>query len=127
MACFYILRIKHGAKAAVDYYHAVYLMRRTVQDLVNGVAAKLDIESSRIQRCIHLTKNGLNVVLDDDVVRELPEGQDMLVELTGIGSDSAPAPMKREWDSGANDAQLDGDTEPSMDLGSSPLELKLIY
>lgn len=125
MACFYILRAENGGRPKERYYRAVYLMQRTAEELVNGIAAKLDIEPSRIQRAVHLKKNGLEVLVDDDVVRELPEGQDMLVEIYEIKTESLP--LKREWDSGPNDTQVDGDIIPSSNVSSSGLELKLGY
>lgn len=100
-------------------------MQRTVEELVNGIAVKLDIEPSRIQRTVHLKKTGLEILVDDDVVRELPEGQDMFVEVSEIKTESLP--RKREWDSGPNDTQVDGDILPSSNMSSSRLELKLRF
>ena len=41
MACFYV-REDNGPK---QYYRAVYLLSRTVKDLVNGIADKFDIDA----------------------------------------------------------------------------------
>ncbi|KAI9788087.1 MAG: hypothetical protein M1816_007219 [Peltula sp. TS41687] len=123
VACFYILRTEGGGRSKERYYRAVYLMRRTTEELVNSIAVKLEIEPSRILRTVHLKKNGMEVLVDDDLVRELPEGQDMLVEVSEIKRETMP--RKREWDSGPNDTQTDGDILPSLNLSLSELELKL--
>ena len=100
-------------------------MRRTSVDLVQALATKLELEPSRVQKTIHTKLNGLSVLVDDDVVRELPEGQDMLVEVSPIKAESLPS--KREWDSGPNDTQVDGDLPTLSDVNSAGLELKLIF
>lgn len=61
-------------------------MRRTVKDFVNGVATKCGVEPTRILRTTHVHEKGLQVLVDDDVINELPEGQDMLVEFHFIES-----------------------------------------
>jgi hypothetical protein len=43
---------------------------------------------------IYVNQMGLNIEVDDDVVCELPEGQDMILEFSRI---TAP-PVKHEWD-----------------------------
>ena len=80
VACFYV-RAKDGAN---EYYRAVYLMKRSVNDLVNGISEKFDVDSARIVRVTHVNSRGLHIVVDEDVVRELPEGQDMIVEFTPV-------------------------------------------
>ncbi|KAI9886627.1 MAG: hypothetical protein M1823_001541 [Watsoniomyces obsoletus] len=133
VACFYIRPVDQGMQSEARYYRAVYLMQRTLNELVQGIALKLEIDPARIQRTIHPNKHSLNVLVDDDVVRELPEGQDMLVELASIQPAAITtfptSSRKREWDSGATDAQVDGDiptTHHPID-DTSELELKLIF
>ena len=79
VACFYV-RQKDATK---DYYRAVYLLQRTVRDLVNGISRKFDIDPHRVTQVTHINSKGLHIVVDEDVVREVPEGQDMLVEFYG--------------------------------------------
>ena len=101
-------------------------MHRTLEDLVQGIAAKLEIYPTRIRRTIFTSKHGITILVDDDVVRELPEGQDMLVECSSTKKDVIP--RKREWDSGAMDVQVDGDVSTSSDLEqTTEMELRLIF
>ena len=69
-------------------------MQRSLQELNNRIAAKWDIDPSRILRTIHSIQNGLEVEMDDDVVQELKEGQDMTLEIQEV---TGPA-VKREWE-----------------------------
>lgn len=66
------------------YYRAVYLSKRTVKDLIAGIADKFSINPDRITRVTHVNAKGLQIIVDEDVVRELAEGQDMVVEFTPI-------------------------------------------
>lgn len=165
MACFYIRPADPSTTTTTNkripdrYYRAVYLMQRTAKDLIDGIATKLEIDLGRIERTVlNPTGTSLTVLVDDDVVREMREGQDMLVELVPCSSSSSsslsalkvePEPElatarseslmrsesllrseslmrsesspsmvglsgKRQWDSGATDAQVDGDIMPSV-------------
>ena len=81
-------------------------MQRTLKDLVNGIAMKCKLEPTRVVRTIRINAKGLAIALDDGDVQEMAEGQDMTAEFQEIHADS---PMKREWDSGATDVQVDGE------------------
>lgn len=83
IACFYI---RHEGEAVADkrVHHAVYLMQRTLADFNRQIAAKWEIDLSRIQHTTFVTDSGLEVKLDDDVVRELKEGQHMRLEIAII-------------------------------------------
>ncbi len=48
---------------------------------MKAVAAKYNIDSATIDNTIRVLDNGLQVKVDDDVVREIPDGQDILTEL----------------------------------------------
>lgn len=81
-------------------------MERTVQELAEKLSAKRQINPKCIVHILHINQNGLPVVVDDDVVRELPEGQAMTVDVcnaTGLECNDAAG----------------GST--------SPLEIKLMY
>ena len=84
IACFYVLIKVAGQTADDDLYRAVYLMQRTVEDLVRNIAAKCDVDPHRVQRTLRVNPKGLKIMVDDEMVRELPEGQDMAVEFTDI-------------------------------------------
>lgn len=47
---------------------------------------KQRIDPQRIVRVLHVKQNGLKIMVDDDVVRELPDGQDMVVEISEASS-----------------------------------------
>lgn len=69
-----------------DYYHAIYLTERTVRDLMGKISEKQMIDRKELAGVFHLNRNGLRILVDDDVVRELPEGQDMIVEVSEASS-----------------------------------------
>ncbi|GFF48626.1 putative zinc metalloproteinase YIL108W [Aspergillus udagawae] len=81
IACFYI-RFPRTNRNGDDYYRAVYLTERTVRDLMEKISMKQKIDPQRIVRVLHVKENGLKIMVDDDVVRELPDGQDMVVEIS---------------------------------------------
>ena len=117
VACFYV----KDKDASKPYYRAVYLLRRTVKDLINGISEKFDIDSNRVTRITHVNAKGLQIVVDEDVVREMIEGQDMIVEFSPIrteipeklGVDTLLPPM------------VDGDFPHPDRMISDPLELWL--
>ena len=87
IACFYILVKVSGSSPDNDYYRAVYLMERTLTDLITNIAIKCQVESTKITRTLRVNPKGLKIMVDDEVVRELPEGQDMTVEFCPIVSE----------------------------------------
>ncbi|KAL8952996.1 MAG: hypothetical protein Q9222_001111 [Ikaeria aurantiellina] len=87
VACIYALLRGAGIVANDDCYKAVYLNTRTTADLVLSLAHQCDVEPSRISRTVQVNQKGLKIMVDDAVVRELPEGQDMVVEFAETGSD----------------------------------------
>ncbi|KAL8830832.1 MAG: hypothetical protein Q9170_005559 [Blastenia crenularia] len=80
MACIYALIKTPVDRANDDCYQAIYLTERSVADLVTKLAMKSGIEPSRISRTVQVNHKGLKIMVDNAVVRELPEGQDMVVE-----------------------------------------------
>ena len=81
VACFYV-RQKDAAK---EYYRAVYLTQRTFMELISAISQKFWIDPRCVTKVTHVNAKGLHIIVDEDVVRELPEGQDIIVEF-------APAP-----------------------------------
>ncbi|KIY02486.1 uncharacterized protein Z520_00951 [Fonsecaea multimorphosa CBS 102226] len=121
VACFYV-RQKDAAK---DYYRAIYLMQRTVRDLINNIATKFQIDPQRITQVTHVNSRGLHIIVDEDVVRELPEGQDMIVEFTSLDTDQ---PVKQEFIApAATEVMVDGEMPPAESFISDPLEMWLNY
>ena len=58
--------------------------------MTQKISEKQQIDPSRIVRILHVNEAGLRIMVDDDVVRELPEGQDMIVDI--YESDDAQSP-----------------------------------
>ncbi|KAB2576213.1 CP2 transcription factor [Lasiodiplodia theobromae] len=124
IACFYVQPRFVGRPPEDNYYRAVYLMQRTLKDLVNGIAMKCKLEPTRVVRTIRINAKGLAIALDDSDVLEMPEGQDMTAEFQEIQADS---PMKREWDSGPTDVQVDGEVGATETTTTSGYELRLLF
>ncbi|KAJ4506269.1 hypothetical protein HRR78_008190 [Exophiala dermatitidis] len=121
VACFYV-RQKDSLK---EYYRAVYLMQRTVKDLINGISAKFQVDPHRVSQVTHINSRGLHIVVDEDVVRELPEGQDMIVEFSPLRSDQQI--KKESIGSAATEVMVDGEPAPAGTTTSDPLEMWLNY
>jgi hypothetical protein len=85
VACLYM---RFPENDSGGYYRAVYLTERTTRDLAEKIAQKQCVNPDRIVRVTHVNQAGLRIMMDDDVVRELPEGQDMAAEFAEV-----PAPM----------------------------------
>jgi len=94
-ACFYILHKNSSQPEKHAYYRAIYIMQRTLKDFTNSIASKWNIEPTKILRTLHVLDRGLEVEMDDDVIRELAEGQDLIMEITEV--QTSPQ-LKREWE-----------------------------
>lgn len=70
------------------------------------ISEKGHLDPARIVRILHVNKNGLRIMVDDDVVRELPEGQDMIVN---VSESPTPSEDNSNWAPG------------------TPVEIKLTY
>jgi hypothetical protein len=80
VACFYV---RFPSDHLSDgYYRAVYLSERTVRDFMHKISEKNKIDPERITRVLRVNQDGLKIMVDDDVVRELPDGQDMVAEFS---------------------------------------------
>ena len=99
VACFYIMVRVPDDVPDGDCYRAVYLMERTVKDLINNIAMKCDIEPSRIVRTLRINSKGFKIIVDNEVVREMQEGQDMIAEYSEARSETA---VKQEGASPSN-------------------------
>lgn len=96
VACFYIVRKTPTYPNAREYHKAIYLTQRTLKEFVAGVAAKWNLDATRVVRTVHVLQRGLDVEMDDDVIRELSEGQDMALEIVELAA--ASSSVKREWE-----------------------------
>ena len=98
-------------------------MQRTVKDLVRGISDKFQIDPTRVTQVTHIDSRGLRIVVDEDVVRELPEGQDMIVEFAPTHAEAGPKP---EFAPCTEDL-VDGDFGLSDPSTLDPLEMWLNY
>jgi hypothetical protein len=125
VACFFVQPRIAGKQPDDNYFRAVYLMDRTLKELVAGIARKINIEPTQVTRTIRVNQKGLQILLDDAGVQAIPEQQDMAAEFQEIMAPTQP--MKREWDAGPTDIQVDGDIHVIENVNSTGYELRLLY
>lgn len=101
-------------------------MQRSVKDFVNAAATKCGLEPTHVVRIIRVNRKGLNVLVDDEAVREMPEGQDMTAEFVQVQSQTSHR-NSREWNSGSTDIQVDGDLSNTANVPTTGYELKLLF
>lgn len=122
VACFYVLIKVPGDTPEHDYYRSVYLMARTRNDLVTGIANKCNVNPMQIIRTLRVNPRGLKIVVEDETVQELPEGQDMMVEFSEI--DAAKSPSSDRDSTPSNSQMIDEGTDAANRKG---LEMRLLY
>ncbi|CAG8395785.1 unnamed protein product [Penicillium salamii] len=83
IACFYVRPIETEQQSH-GYYRAVYLSERTARALANSIAEKFSIDPKRVVHIMYVNAQGLRVKIDDDVVCQVPEGQDMIMEVNQV-------------------------------------------
>ncbi|KAJ5974793.1 hypothetical protein N7481_008500 [Penicillium waksmanii] len=80
-ACFYI-RVITNNQSPSEHYRALYLKSRTVQDLTMKISEKVPAKQSlKISSILHKNEAGLKIVVDDEFVQEMAEGQSMAVRI----------------------------------------------
>jgi hypothetical protein len=84
VACFYVRFLNE--KQQEPYYRAVYLRERTTSDFICQLSRKYNVQPDRILSLVHIKQNNLRVVVDDDVVGEIPEGQDIIARFTEVSA-----------------------------------------
>jgi hypothetical protein len=92
VACFY-MRFADADEQNGDYYRAIYLTERTVLDFVTKISEKYKINRDAIVRVSRVSRDGLKIMVDDDVVQQLPEGQDMVAEITELSKVEVTTPI----------------------------------
>ncbi|KAL2819967.1 hypothetical protein BJX63DRAFT_380873 [Aspergillus granulosus] len=70
-ACFYI------QFPGNDYHRAIYVAERTICELRDQISRKVQIRTRHI---FHRKAAGLNMLADDEFVRQISDGQDMVAE-----------------------------------------------
>lgn len=99
-------------------------MHRTVKDLIIAISEKFGVDPTCVMRVTHLNSKGLHIIVDEEVVRELPEEQDMIVELSKLHHDQ---PVKSETrEATSTDIMVDGDVG-AIDMYTNGLEIWLNY
>ena len=123
VACFYVQINNSSEPDKPSYYRAIYLTKRTIEEFTSKIAIKWDVDPSKITRTIHSVQGGLEVEMDDDVIRELREGQDMRLEIDEVTE--SPKATKREWEMSVDD---DGTGEGTVPTGpNKAIVLRLIF
>lgn len=111
--CVYILPALPGSPTNNStIYRAVYLSQRTQACFTAAVAAKCGLDPISVLRTTMVNAQGLTILVDDDVIQQMKEGQDMKVEVIEMEDASPP-----EWNT-------NGDVKHIEPRG---FELKLIY
>lgn len=67
-------------------------MKRKAKELITSIAAKYNFEPTQVLQMINVNQKGLNIIVDDDFIRELPESQDVILEF----SRTTATPVKRK-------------------------------
>jgi hypothetical protein len=83
VACFYV-QINQNGKLAPSYHHAIYLAERTSLDLKEKLCEKMLVDPRLIARILWGNSNGLEVMVDDDMVQHIPEGQIMTADISEV-------------------------------------------
>lgn len=127
VACFYVLCRNPLEPESREYHKAIYLVQRNLKEFANRIAAKWNLDPERVVRVVHDLPRGLDVEMDDDVIRELAEGQDMTLEIIEVGP-SKPTVVKREWDMSVDDAPgEEEDLSPAQTIQQTGYELRLVF
>ncbi|KAJ6096358.1 hypothetical protein N7486_007104 [Penicillium sp. IBT 16267x] len=78
VACFYVRLLGDEFQ---EYHRAIYLSERTVPELVKKISEKYEIEPVDSFSLFHINNKKLKIMVDDDFVQQMAEGQNMRVEL----------------------------------------------
>jgi hypothetical protein len=124
VACFYLRRSATDVTQP-QFYRAIYLMQRSLKEFNTRVAAKWDIDVSKILRTIHVLESGLEVQLDDDVIRELKEGQDMELDIAELVPE--PVPAKREWEMAVDATEGEATLPSQITTTQAGYQLRLTF
>jgi hypothetical protein len=107
VACFYLQSRVLSKTPEDNYYRAIYLLQRSLTEFVSAAATKFGIEPQKVVRTVRVNQKGIQILMDDDAIRELTEGQDMKAEFATVDM------PQNQWQS-----------RPSP---SSGYELRLVY
>ncbi|KAI1333745.1 CP2 transcription factor-domain-containing protein [Xylariaceae sp. FL0016] len=126
IACFYIARRQKSGSNSRQLHRAIYLTQRTLKEFILRVSEKWDIDADAVIRAVHVLESGLEIEIDEDVIRELSEGQDMMLEIAEVDR-NIPQP-KREWELMSLDApEGDRNSAHSAFRTGTGYELRLAF
>jgi hypothetical protein len=126
VACFFVQPRMAGRQPDDNYFRAVYVMERSVKALVSAISMKINVEPTKVTRTVRVNQKGLQILMDDEAINAMPEQQDMAAEFHEIGTPPAHH-VKREWDAGPTDVQVDGDISVTENVHSTGYELRLLF
>lgn len=86
-ACFYVKLWKND-EPSTEYYRAIYPRGRTFSDLKSSISHKILPEAADITQILYINPAGLKVVVDDEFVREIAEGQSMILRVIDIATEN---------------------------------------
>ena len=73
-------------------------MKREVKELVASIAAKFKFDATKILRVTRVHPNGRHANVDNDVFRQIPDGQDMILELSPVKASLTDGRWAAVWD-----------------------------
>ncbi len=120
VACFNIRPVGFKHISQNDLYIAIYLGERTARDLSRRIAEAVSIDPSKVGQTLWSTVRGLTILVDDDVVANIIEGQKMQVE----AKKAALRSQSRSHDS-ANElsCRKDGSSQGTREL----IDFKVVF
>ncbi|KAI1174488.1 CP2 transcription factor-domain-containing protein [Nemania sp. FL0916] len=125
IACFHIARKQPTDADERVLHRAVYLTERNLANFVARVSAKWDIDVAKVTRAVHVLGNGLEVEMDDDVIRELSEGQDMILDVEE--ADLNMPQTKSDWEMAVDLTDGDGNSPHSAYRTTTGYELRFSF
>ncbi|KAI1288667.1 CP2 transcription factor-domain-containing protein [Xylaria venustula] len=127
IACFYIIKNEPVDGDKRELHKAVYLSERSASNFISRVATKWRLDPARITQAVRILGGGLEVEMDDDVIRELSEGQDMTLEIVDVDL-NLPQPKGEEWEQMAVDvAEGDRNSAHSAYRTTTGYELRFSF
>lgn len=57
------------------------------------ISQKQQIDPNRIARLVRVNQSGMKIVIDDDLVQQLPDGQDMVADFSEAPTPDSPTAM----------------------------------
>lgn len=93
VACFYV-QISPTGKLPPSYHHAIYLAERTYFDFKEKLGERMQVDPRRIARILWRNSKGLEIMVDEDVVQHLPEGQLMAASIREISHTEVASSLK---------------------------------